>query len=266
MAALDPPVAFRHLALSAAAAHAGWNPADYAANAAFVPALGAAVLELLDPQPGESILDLGCGDGVLTQRIAEAGADVLGVDADAAMLAAAAARGLLVERADGQALAYEARFDAVFSNAALHWMLDGDAVARSVWRALRPGGRFVGECGGHGNVAALRAGIRAVLERHGLPWAEMQRYASADSWVATLAAAGFTDIEARIVPRPTPLPTGIVGWLRTFRAGFLGDLAPVRATAIMAEIEHFLAPMLCDAKGNWTADYVRLRFTARRPR
>ena len=143
----------------------GWNPADYAANAGFVPALGTAVFDLLAPQPGEAILDLGCGDGVLTRRIADAGADVLGVDSSAAMLAAARERGLQVAQADGQALAFDARFDAVFSNAALHWMPDQAAVAAGVFRALKPGGRYVGECGGFMNVAALRPGREAHLLR-----------------------------------------------------------------------------------------------------
>jgi len=140
-----------------------WSPADYAANAAFVPALGAPVLELLDPQPGERILDLGCGDGVLTEKIVAAGAVVIGVDASAAMIEAAQARGLDAHVVDGQALEFDSEFDAVFSNAALHWMLDSVAVANGVYRALRPGGRFVGEMVGEGNIATLRAGIRAEL-------------------------------------------------------------------------------------------------------
>jgi trans-aconitate methyltransferase len=145
----------------------GWNPQDYAANAGFVPALGTAALELLAPRAHEAILDLGCGDGVLTKRIAEAGADVLGVDSSEGMLAAARALGLTVERADGQALAFEGRFDAVFSNAALHWMPNQRAVADGVFRALKPGGRYVGECGGFGNIAAIRTALRAVLGAHG---------------------------------------------------------------------------------------------------
>ena len=264
MAAVDPRQAHRHPPLSATAP-GGWDPADYAANAAFVPALGAAVFDLLAARRGEAILDLGCGDGVLTERIATAGADVLGVDADPAMRAAAAARGLRVEAGDGQSLGYIARFDAVFSNAALHWMPNARAVARGVFRALKPGGRFVGECGGHGNVAAIRVALRAVLAAEGLPWAEAQRYATAQDWAATLAEAGFVDIDAALIPRPTPLPGGIAEWLRTFRAGFLHGINPAQFPALFAAVEALLAPMLRDSRGHWTADYVRLRFTARRP-
>lgn len=247
----------------------GWNPADYAANAGFVPALGTAVFDLLAPQPGEAILDLGCGDGVLTRRIADAGADVLGVDSSAAMLAAARERGLQVAQADGQALAFDARFDAVFSNAALHWMPDQAAVAAGVFRALKPGGRYVGECGGFMNVAALRTAIRAVLRARGYSPESGggQTYQTAEAFTALNRAAGFVDVEARIIPRPTPLPTGVRGWLATFRAGFLDEAGVPEAAraAVVDEIEALLQPVLCDSDGNWQADYVRLRWQARKP-
>ncbi len=247
----------------------GWNPRDYAANAGFVPALGNAALELLCPQPGEAILDLGCGDGVLTKRIAEAGAEVIGLDASESMLAAARALGLVVEQGDGQALFYVDRFDAVFSNATLHWMPDQRAVAEGVFRALKPGGRYVGECGGFGNIAAIRTALRAVLQAHGFSpdSGGGQTYQTAEAFTEIHAAAGFTDIEAWIIPRPTPLPTGIRGWLKTFRAGFLDEAGvPEDARAkVVDAVEALLAPQLRDAAGNWSADYVRLRWQARKP-
>jgi SAM-dependent methyltransferase len=247
----------------------GWNAQDYAANAGFVPALGNAALELLAPRAGEAILDLGCGDGVLTKRIADAGAAVLGVDASDAMLEAARSLGLAVQQADGQALAFEARFDAVFSNAALHWMPDQRAVADGVFRALRPGGRYVGECGGFGNIAAIRTALRAVLGAHGFSpdSGGGQTYLTAAAFTAIHEAAGFTDIEAQIIPRPTPLPSGIRGWLKTFRAGFLDEAGvPEDARAqVVDEVEALLAPALRDPAGHWCADYVRLRWQARKP-
>jgi trans-aconitate methyltransferase len=246
-----------------------WSPADYAANAAFVPALGAPVLALLDPRPGERILDLGCGDGVLTEKIVAAGAAVIGVDASTDMIEAAAARGLDSRIADGQALTFDAEFDAVFSNAALHWMLDPEAVARGVYRALRPGGRFVGEMGGEGNIATLRAGIRAELTERGypLPADDPQFYASVEEFTRIYSDAGFVDIDARIIPRETPLPNGVVSWVLTFRAGWL-DIAGVpdeERPAIAQAVEDRLAPKLRRADGSWFADYVRLRFTMRKP-
>lgn len=247
----------------------GWNAADYAEHAGFVPALGAAALDLLAPRAGEMILDLGCGDGALTAQIADRGAAVVGVDTDADMLAAARARGLAVEAADGQRLPFEAQFDAVFSNAALHWMPDQQAVADGVFRALKPGGRYVGECGGFGNIAAIRTAIRAVLSAsgHDAEAGTGQVYQTADAFVARHRAAGFVDIEARIIPRQTPLPTGIRGWLTTFRGGFL-DAAGVpegRRAAVVDAIEALLAPALRDDAGQWTADYVRLRWRAVKP-
>ncbi len=245
-----------------------WVAADYAKHAAFVPALGAPVLALLNPQSGERILDLGCGDGVLTEKLVAAGASVLGTDIEDDMIAAARARGLDVRKLDGQVLDFAGEFDAVFTNAALHWMPDQAAVAAGVFRALKPGGRFVGECGGFGNVAALRAGIRAVAIVHGLTVPdETQVYQSGEALTAVLTAAGFTDIDAKIIPRQTPLPTGITGWLKTFRSGFLDTIGvpPAEQEAFAQEVEDFLAPLLRDGEGNWIADYVRLRFSARKP-
>jgi SAM-dependent methyltransferase len=246
-----------------------WSPADYARNAAFVPALGAPVLALLDPRPGEAILDLGCGDGVLTEKIVAAGASVIGVDASEEMVAAAKARGIDAYVADGQRLDFEQRFDAVFSNATLHWMLEPEAVAAGVFRALKPGGRFVGEMGGEGNVATLRAGIRAELTERGyeVPAEDPQFYASANQFTRIYEQAGFVDIDAHIIPRETDLPSGVAGWVKTFRAGWM-DVVQVPQDArddIAAAVEHRLATQLQRPDGSWFADYVRLRFTMRRP-
>jgi trans-aconitate methyltransferase len=153
-----------------------WSAERYAATAHFVPAFGAPVVELLDPQPGERILDLGCGDGVLTEKIAALGARVVAVDAAPDMVAAAKARGLDARVVPGQSLAFDREFDAVFSNAALHWMRPQEAVLDGVRRALKPGGRFVAEMGGHNNTAAMLTAMRAVLARRGIealslsPW------------------------------------------------------------------------------------------------
>lgn len=246
-----------------------WDAEDYRKNAAFVPTLGAPVVDLLDPKPGEHILDLGCGDGILTEKLVAAGAVVVAVDASPEMIAAARARGLDAHVMDGQKLVFGPEFDAVFSNAALHWMLDGAAVARGVFAALKPGGRFVGEMGGQGNIATLRAALHAELKARGYEThdSDPQWYAAPDEFMAVYEAAGFTDISASLIPRPTPLPAGVAGWLRTFRTGFL-DAAGVpdaEQDDVAKAVERRLETAFRQPDGSWLADYVRLRFSMRKP-
>jgi SAM-dependent methyltransferase len=246
-----------------------WDPAAYAAHASFVPALGAAVLELLAPKAGERILDLGCGDGALTVKLVEAGAEVVGADADRAMVAAAVERGIDARLVDGRALEFDAEFDAVFTNAALHWMPPPERVAAGVFRALRPGGRYVGEFGGHGNIAAIRTAVRAVLAGRGyrVPATEGSYYPTADEFRALLEGAGFVVDRTDLVPRPTPIPSGMSAWLHTFRGGFI-DAAGVpeaERAQVIEDTRALLRPILADQAGNWTADYVRMRFVARKP-
>ena len=246
-----------------------WNAADYARVGSFVPALGAAALDLLDPQPGEHILDVGCGDGALTRRIIERGASVVGIDSSTEMIDAAKAAGLDAHRLEAEDMRFDAEFDAAFSNAALHWMLERDAVAAAIFRALKPGGRFAGEMGGVGNIATLRRGIRDELVERGypVPAEDPQWYASPEQFRLVYAAAGFTQIDARIVPRETELESGVAEWVKTFRAGWL-DAAQVPETDrddVAAAIERRLEPQLRRPDGSWFADYVRLRFIMRKP-
>lgn len=247
-----------------------WDPALYAANAAFVPALGAAVLDLLAPKPGSHVLDLGCGDGVLTQRLVDAGCSVVGVDADPAMVAAAQAKGIDARLGDARALDFTGEFDAVFTNAALHWVGQPEVVTAGVKRALKPGGRYVGEFGGHANIAAIRTALIAVLARHGFPAAasETSYYPTAEAFRAVLEGAGFVVDTCAIIPRPTPLPaTGMAGWLETFRGGFIDEAGVPAALKdqIIAETVALLRPALQAANGDWIADYVRIRFSAHLP-
>jgi trans-aconitate methyltransferase len=224
------------------------------------------VLDLLAPQPGERILDLGCGDGALTEKLRDAGAIVVGVDGAPDMVRAAQARGLDARLMDGQALAFEAEFDAVFTNAALHWMPDGAAVIAGVARALKPGGRFVGEFGGQGNVAAIVNALNAALTRRGLDASRLRRwYPTAERYAAMLQQGGFTVHRAWLLPRPTLLPTGMAGWLSTFADPFLADMPPIDRAALMEEVVALLAPALRTDTGEWIADYVRLRFQASKP-
>jgi trans-aconitate methyltransferase len=246
-----------------------WSAAGYAANARFVADLGGDVLALLAPVQGERILDLGCGDGALTRKIADAGASVLGVDGAPDMVRAAQALGLQAQIMDGQHLTFDAEFDAVFSNAALHWMPDGAAVIAGVYRALRPGGRFVGEFGGHGNIAAIVTALNAALTARGLDAGRIRRwYPTAERYATMLRQGGFEVQSAMLIARPTPLPTGIGGWLETFATPLLSDLpgaAQLDREALMEEVAGLLAPALRTDTGEWIADYVRLRFKAAKP-
>lgn len=240
-----------------------WNLDDYITNARFVPALATDVLTWLAPQANERVLDVGCGDGELTAQLHHARVRVVGVDSSRELLVAARARGLDVQWADARSLPFESEFDAVFSNATLHWVPDLGAAARSAHRALCPGGRFVGEFGGHGNIAAICAAFRALASKWGLddlfmPWT----YPTPDEFEAVLRGAGFEPRRLALIPRPTPLPTGMRGWLRTFASSLVEQFPLEAREPVITEVEAALRWSLCDTQGRWHADYVRLRFEA----
>jgi trans-aconitate methyltransferase len=241
-----------------------WSSEGYARNARFVTDLGAPVLELLAPRPGEHILDVGCGDGVLTKKIADLGANVVGLDSSSEFVASARKLGLTVVQQSASSMDFAPRFDAVFSNAALHWMKDADAVIGRIARALLPGGRFVAEMGGHGCVQNLLSALIEELDRRGQdglaanPW----YFPTVQDYGERLAAAGFHVRYIALIPRPTPLPGDVMGWLTTF-AGCFSALLPEEDRADYLEcVRDRIRPQLCDASGKWTADYVRLRFAA----
>lgn len=241
-----------------------WNAERYARNARFVSDLGAPLLDLLAPRPGETILDLGCGDGALSLSIAESGARVVAVDAAADMVAAARARGVDAHVMDGEALTFEGQFDALFSNAALHWMRNPDAVITGMRRALKPGGRLAAEFGGGDNVATVKAALIDGLNRRGLdgmsfvPW----YFPSDREYRARLEDQGFNVDEIALIPRPTALPGPIEDWLDTFCESFLFALPECDRGALKAEVADAVRPRLCDENGCWSVDYVRLRVTA----
>ena len=242
-----------------------WDAKGYAHNARFVADLAGEVLSWLDPKPGERILDVGCGDGALTEKLAALGCQVVGVDPSQSMVQAAQARGLDARLADVRTLTFHAEFDAVFSNAVLHWVREPDAAARSMRRALKPGGRLAAEFGGHGNVAAVATALRAAARLHGgdagvaAPWF----YPTPDEYAGLLTSAGFKVGRIGLFPRPTPLPTGVEGWLETMRKPFFDQFPGAKRAEVFGDVVELLRPSLCDTQGRWTADYVRIRVLAR---
>jgi trans-aconitate methyltransferase len=252
-----------------------WDPATYARNARFVSDLGSPVADLLAPKPGERILDLGCGDGVLTKKLADLGCEVVAVDSSVPQVEAARKLGLTAfaisaEDLLNEDLPFNQEFDAVFSNAVLHWIkrTDTDVMLAGVYRSLKPGGRFVAECGGHGCVQKIRTALVQALDRRGIdgetrvPW----YFPTPGDYATRLECAGFRVDNIALIPRPTPLPGDIIGWLETFALNFLQGFSDEARSDYLREVRTVLEPQLRDADGTWMADYVRLRFAATKAR
>ncbi len=241
-----------------------WDAAGYARNARFVSDLAGEVMAWLDPKPGMRVLDVGCGDGVLTEKLAALGCSVVGIDPSPSMIEAARARGLDVRLADVRSMAFEGEFDAVFSNAVLHWVREPEAAAHSMRKALKPGGKLAAEFGGHGNIAAIATALRAAAKLHGgdpaltAPWF----YPTPEQYSRILTSAGFKVDRIGLFPRPTPLATAMEGWLATMRKPFFDQFPADKRAEVLADTLALLRPSLCDDQGNWTADYVRLRVLA----
>ena len=249
------------------------DPALYDHRAGFVSQAAADLVDLLAPSSGEAILDLGCGTGTLAGAIAARGARVVGLDASPQMIAQARAAWPAIDFAvgDGQALSsvdgFLGAFDAVFSNAALHWMTDAEAVARGMAGALKPGGRLVAELGGHGCVAIVRSGIAAALRRRGEDAARWLRwyFPTLSEYAAVLERAGLEPRMLWLFDRPTRLPghDGLAAWLRVFLAPLAAHLGEAWSSFV-AEVETLCRPRLFDGT-DWVLDYVRLRLRAMKP-
>jgi trans-aconitate methyltransferase len=247
--------------MPAALSTSKWDAAEYAKVGAFVAELGGAALDLLDPQPGERIIDVGCGEGALTRKIIARGATVLGIDNSPEMIAAARARRIDAVLMDAADMTFTSEFDAAFSNATLHWVLEKEQAARAIFRALKPGARFAGEMGGEGNIARLQQVVdeQMILRGYVPPTEANNWYASPEEFAAVYEAAGFREVDARLIQRPTPIEHGIAAWVATFRKGWF-DRA-----GVPEEERAEIAAAVADRFGSNVADYVRLRFIMRKP-
>ena len=246
-----------------------WNAELYDDKHAFVFQYGESVLELLDIKPGERILDLGCGTGHLTHEIKNNGANVVGIDASAEMVekAAKAYPDVDFKVADATDFHFEEKFDAVFSNATLHWVHKADEAIKCVYDSLKPGGRFVAEMGGKDNMKHMIAATQQVLEQHGhhkLAQRKAWYFPSLGEYTGKLEKAGFRVTFAMHFDRPTLLQdgrTGVSKWLNMFGDTFFEGIEETEKQQILAEITNLLEPDY-NVDGNWYADYVRLRFVA----
>ena len=238
-----------------------WDAASYASVGRFVAELGGAALDLLDPKAGERILDVGCGDGHLTKKIIDRGATVLGIDNSPEMITAARAAGIDAVLLPAEDMQFFGEFDAAFSNATLHWVLEKEQAARAIFRALKAGGRFAGEMGGEGNLKNLREALDTELVIRGYqpPVEASNWYASPEEFAAVYEAAGFRELDARLIERPTPIEHGVAAWVTTFRKGWL-DRA-----GVPEDERDEIGAAVADRVGSNVADYVRLRFIMRKP-
>ncbi|MEO6524451.1 MAG: methyltransferase domain-containing protein [Mucilaginibacter sp.] len=246
-----------------------WNAELYDQKHAFVSQFGENVVDLLEVKPGERILDIGCGTGYLANHIQSLGADVVGTDLSPDMIAKAKATypDVKFEVANASDFSFDKKFDAVFSNAALHWVKDHDGMMRSVYNSLKPGGRFVAEMGGKGNVGLLIAATKQVLEKYGYhkqTEIELWRFPSLGEYSRELEQHGFRVTFAIHFDRKTPLQDGDQGvakWITMFGSPYFEGVNAEHKQEMLKEITEILRPSYCE-DGQWYSDYKRLRFVA----
>jgi trans-aconitate methyltransferase len=243
-----------------------WDAALYEDKHAFVWKQAASLVELLAPQPGERILDLGCGTGHLAAAIAATGAKVIGLDQSAVMLeqARSAYPNLQFMHGDARNFSFGDSFDAVFSNAVLHWVRPPEAVIRCVRNTLKPGGRFVAEFGGRENVQAIEAALRLAARQMGIRLEEpLWYFPSVGEYATLLESAGLEVRFSSLFDRPTPLegPDGLKSWVRMFACSVLDAVQAGREEPFLRAVEELARPRLF-RDGTWQADYRRLRVVA----
>ena len=245
-----------------------WRSAQYARYTGVIADLATDLIDLLDPQPGQKVLDVGCGDGAFSNHIRARGAEVVGIDPAPDLVRSARLRGIEAHVCAAQDFTQQNVFDKAVSNAVFHWILAPRPALEAVFRALRPGGRFVGELGGEGNIASVMRILEPLLAARGIEFAARNpwNFPSAESWKAELEATGFEIEAVELFERPTPLPTSFGDWIDTFANVLLAGLDASARSELEQEAEAAGEQILRQPDGTWVLDYVRLRFIAIKPR
>lgn len=240
-----------------------WNANKYNKHADFVSALGMPVVELLNPQKGEKILDLGCGDGTLAMELEKVGAKVIAVDLSKDMVAKSRQKGLDAHVMSATELPYVEKFDAVFSNAVLHWVKDSQLAVENIYKSLKDGGRFVAEFGGYGNVHHIVSAMKEVFFRHQEygKFDDCWFFPSAKAYQNILEKCGFEVGYIELIPRPTPIDD-IANWLDIFSNGITSNLTTEQKEQFKQETREILKHKIYSQENGWVADYVRLRLRA----
>ncbi|MCB4762024.1 MAG: class I SAM-dependent methyltransferase [Sulfurovum sp.] len=237
-----------------------WNPKTYNKHTDFVSQLALPVVDLLDPKVGETILDAGCGEGTLAVEIERRGAKVIGVDMSAEMIEACQAKGVEAYVGSVTALSYENEFDAVFSNATLHWVKDAKSAVENIAKSLKNGGRFIAEFGGVGNMHHVVSAMQTVFDAHP-QWGVFENpwyFPSVEEYTALLESEGFEVSYAELIPRPTPM-NDIVNWLDIFANGITEHLSRKEFEIFKMECRDILKSEIYSEEEGWVLDYVRLR-------
>ena len=240
-----------------------WNANKYNKHADFVSALGMPVVDLLNPQEGEKILDLGCGDGTLALELEKFGAEVIAVDLSKDMVERSREKGLNAHVMSATELMYDEAFDAVFSNAVLHWVQESSLAVEKIYKSLKHGGRFVAEFGGNGNIHHIRVAMKEVFSKHkeyGVfndPWF----FPTSKEYQDILESCGFKVEYIELIPRPTPIDD-IANWLDIFANGIASGLTDEQKVEFKREVREILKSKIYTVEDGWVADYVRLRLKA----
>ncbi|MCM1129949.1 MAG: methyltransferase domain-containing protein [Alistipes senegalensis] len=243
------------------------DPELIAMRSRFMKTFGMPIIELMDPKPGERILDVGCGFGAVCQLLDEKGCRTVGIDISDSVVEAARELGVDARLANAESMTFNEEFDAVYSVSALHWMRHLDRVAAGIMRALKPGGRFVGELGGRGSIVKIIAAIRQVMLKNGIEMESVRSwyFPSVSEFAAVLEKAGFAIRSVELIERPTVLPGDVRDWMKMFGRHYMDAWDPSEHERFLDAIRDAAAQAMVNEQGEWVADYRRLRFMAVKP-